>query len=58
MKKDSSSKFLRIVCPSCGKEQVIFGKVSSRPRCGSCNKLLAKSSGGKTIVLAKVKEVL
>lgn len=52
-----SSKFLKVAC-SCGNEQVIFGKASLKIKCDSCNKLIAKPSGGKTIVLAKVKEVL
>ncbi len=58
MIKESSSKFLRVVCSGCGKEQVIFGKVSSRVKCLSCGKLIAKPSGGKTRLLVKVKEVL
>jgi small subunit ribosomal protein S27e len=53
-----ASKFLRVICPECSKEQVIFGKAASRIKCNSCNKLIAKPSGGKTIVMAKVKEGL
>lgn len=52
-----SSKFLKVKC-SCGEEQVIFGKTASKVKCGSCKKLIAKPSGGKTIVLARVEEVL
>jgi len=58
MIKGPSSKFLRVVCASCGNEQVVFGKVASKVKCISCKKLLAKPSGGKTIILTKVKEVL
>lgn len=56
--KESVSKFLKVTCPSCNNEQVIFGKVSSKVKCLSCNKLIAKPSGGKSVVMAKVKEVL
>jgi small subunit ribosomal protein S27e len=56
--KEPSSKFLKITCPNCSNEQVIFGKVSSKVKCLSCKKMIAKPSGGKTIVMAKVKEVL
>lgn len=58
MTKKTTSKFLKVICPECNKEQVIFGKATSKINCNSCSKLIAKPSGGKTIVLAKVKEVL
>lgn len=52
------SKFLKVNCPGCEAEQIVFGKVSSKVKCNACKKLIAKPSGGKTVVLAKVKEVL
>lgn len=55
--KEPTSKYLRVEC-ECGNKQLIFGKVSSKVKCSKCSKLIAKPSGGKTIVLSKVKEVL
>jgi len=52
------SKFLRIVCPRCGKSKIIFGKSSTKIKCKQCNKLLMKTKGGKAKIKASVKEVL
>lgn len=52
------SKFLKVVCNKCKNEQVIFGKSSTKVICLSCGKKLAKPTGGKSIVDAKVAEVL
>ncbi|OIO41453.1 30S ribosomal protein S27e [Candidatus Pacearchaeota archaeon CG_4_9_14_3_um_filter_31_7] len=56
--RKTSSKFVRIRCPSCNHEQVIFGKASTPVKCLSCKKVLAKCSSGKVKVRAKVLEVL
>lgn len=57
MSNEPRSKFLILEC-SCGNEQTVFGKTATKIKCSSCNKLIAKSSGGKTVVLAKVKKVI
>ena len=51
------SKFLKIVCPRCYNNQIIFGKASSAVKCSKCNKELIKTTGGKARVKARVKEV-
>lgn len=56
--KEPTSRFLRISCPGCSNEQIVFGKVASKVKCKSCKKLIIKPSGGKSVVLAPVKEVL
>ncbi|MBX4196441.1 30S ribosomal protein S27e [Candidatus Pacearchaeota archaeon] len=52
------TKFLKIVCPRCGKKQIVYGKSSSRIKCTNCNKLLLQPTGGKTKIRAQIKEVL
>jgi len=54
----TESKFLKVCCPRCRNEQIIYGKSSVKVKCEKCNKLLVKTTGGKTKVRAKVKEVI
>jgi len=52
------SKFLKIVCPRCKNNKIIFGKASVRVKCEKCNYLLTRTTGGKTRIRAMVKEIL
>lgn len=52
------SKFVKVRCPKCKNEQVIFGKCSTVVKCLVCDKLLAKSTGGKTAIKVRILEVL
>jgi len=54
----TKSKFVKVSCPKCNNEQIIFGKASTVVMCTSCKNILAKPSGGKVKVRAKVLEVL
>lgn len=56
--KEPKSKFIKIRCPKCKNEQIMFGKASSEVGCLICGKELAKPSGGKAKVKARVLEVL
>ena len=56
--KESTSKFIKIRCPKCKNEQIMFGKASSIIKCLVCSKVLAEPSGGKSKVKARVLEVL
>ncbi|MBN2458669.1 30S ribosomal protein S27e [Candidatus Woesearchaeota archaeon] len=56
--KEPLSKFIKVRCPKCKNEQIIFGKSASRINCLVCGKLLALPGGGKTRVRARVLEVL
>jgi len=49
-----NTKFLKIACPRCKNKQIIFGKSSLKIKCNKCNKLLVKTTGGKTKIRAKV----
>ena len=52
------SRFVKVCCPKCKNEQVIFGKAGTTINCLVCGTMLAKSSGGKTKIRARVIEVL
>jgi small subunit ribosomal protein S27e len=52
------SRFLKVCCPKCKNEQIIFGKASTRVKCLVCGKILALPRGGKAKIKAKVLEVL
>lgn len=54
----TKSKFVRVKCPKCNEEQVIFGKATTIVKCLKCNNLLAKPSSSKAKIKAKVVEVL
>lgn len=52
------SKFIKVRCPKCKNEQIIFGKSASVVNCLVCAKTLAEPTGGKTRIKARVLEVL
>ncbi len=52
------TKFLKLRCNKCKNEQITFGKVANEIKCLVCGEVLAKPTGGKTEVLARVLEVL
>jgi len=52
------SNFVRIKCPKCGNEQVIFDRPSIFPRCSVCEELLAEPTGGKASIKSEVVQVL
>ncbi|MEM2089594.1 MAG: 30S ribosomal protein S27e [Candidatus Pacearchaeota archaeon] len=54
----TKSKFVRVRCPKCDNEQVIFGKATTIARCLKCKTQLTKPTGGKAKIRAKVLEVL
>jgi len=56
--KEPTSKFIKVRCPKCKNEQIIFGKITSEVICLVCNKKIAEATGGKTKVKARVLEVL
>lgn len=56
--KESTSKFIKIRCPKCKNEQIMFGKASSKVKCLVCDKVLAEPTSGKSKVKARILEVL
>jgi small subunit ribosomal protein S27e len=56
--KETSAKFIKIRCPKCKNEQIMFGKTSTTINCLVCSKVLAEPTGGKGRVKARILEVL
>ena len=53
-----NSKFLKVICPKCKNEQIIFNKASFIVKCLVCGFELAEPTGGKAKVKSKVIQVL
>jgi small subunit ribosomal protein S27e len=58
MVKSPKSRFLRLMCPKCKSEQVIFGSAASKVKCLKCGTVLVEPTGGKSRIKSKVLEVL
>jgi len=56
--KEPVSRFVKVRCPKCKNEQIIFGKTSTVINCLVCGKSVAEPSGGKSRVKARILEVL
>lgn len=56
--KEPTSKFIKVRCPKCKNEQIIFGKGSTKVSCLVCGKVLADPIGGKGKIKARILEVL
>ncbi|MBW3012940.1 30S ribosomal protein S27e [Candidatus Woesearchaeota archaeon] len=56
--RECSSKYLKVRCPKCKNEQIIFGNATSTVQCLVCSKDLAVPTGGKATIKARVLEVL
>lgn len=46
-----AQKFLKVKCKKCNNEQKIFSRSAMAVKCLVCGEALAKSSGGKTVLL-------
>ncbi len=58
MNNEPKSKFIKVRCPKCKNEQIIFGKSASLIKCLVCSTELAVPTGGKTKINAKILEIL
>ena len=56
--KEPTSKFVKVRCPKCKNEQIIFGKAGSEVKCLVCGRVLSEPLGGKGKVKARILEVL
>jgi small subunit ribosomal protein S27e len=56
--REPTSKFIKVRCPKCKNEQILFGKASTDVKCLVCGKEVASPTGGKTKVKARILEVL
>jgi len=48
------SRFVRVKCPDCGNEQIIFDHASSSVKCNVCGAVLAEPTGGKAAIKGEV----
>ncbi|MEM1537194.1 MAG: 30S ribosomal protein S27e [Candidatus Nezhaarchaeales archaeon] len=48
------STFIQVRCPDCGNTQTIFSHAATLIRCQVCSRVLAKPTGGKVKVDAKI----
>ncbi|MBN2423123.1 30S ribosomal protein S27e [Candidatus Woesearchaeota archaeon] len=55
---EPTSKFIKVRCPKCKNEQIVFGKAASVIKCLVCGRVLAEPTGGKIKVKARILEVL
>ncbi len=53
----TKSKFIKVRCPKCNAEQIIFGKATTRVRCLKCGQSLTRPAASKAKIKAKVLEV-
>lgn len=54
MRTETRSKFLKVRCPGCGQEQVLFDRASAVVKCLQCETTLAEPSGGRARLAPKV----
>jgi len=56
LNRENRSRFIKVSCPDCENEQIIFEKASSIVSCLVCGSIISKPSGGKAIISAKIIE--
>ncbi|NTV24219.1 MAG: 30S ribosomal protein S27e [Nanoarchaeota archaeon] len=56
--REPVSKFIKVRCPKCKNEQVVFGKAARVVNCLVCGRAIAEPTGGKIKVKARILEVL
>lgn len=52
------ARFLKLRCNKCKNEQIVYGRTATSVKCLVCGESLAKPTGGKAKVDARVLEVL
>ena len=55
---EPKSRFIKVRCPKCKNEQIIFGKPACHVKCLVCEKIITESTGGKGRIKARILEVL
>jgi len=53
-KRENRSRFVKVKCPDCENEQLIFEKASSTVACVVCSHVLATPTGGKAEIKADI----
>lgn len=50
--------FLRVACPSCEHEQIVFDRAATEIACGDCGEILAQPTGGAATLRGEVLEAV
>lgn len=56
--RSHSNKFVKVRCPKCKNEQIVFDKATTVVPCLVCGNILAEPSGGKINLKSRVLEAL
>jgi small subunit ribosomal protein S27e len=52
-----SSSFVRVKCPKCGNEQLVFSNAVNKVTCNVCGETLAEPTGGKAKINGDIQAV-
>jgi small subunit ribosomal protein S27e len=52
------SKFIKVRCPDCGNEQVVFSHAAMAVRCLICGRALAEPTGGMAEIAGHIIKIL
>jgi len=55
---EPKSRFIRVKCPNCGNEQVVFDHATFPARCLVCGTQLVQPTGGKAKILGEIIKIL
>ena len=53
-----AGSFVRVACPDCGNEQVVFERASTAVNCAVCGSTLATPTGGIADLTGEVTDVV
>ncbi|MDG6220552.1 MAG: 30S ribosomal protein S27e [Candidatus Thermoplasmatota archaeon] len=54
----AESKFVKIKCPDCDNEQIVFTRASSKVSCQVCGATIAEPSGGRAKLKGEITQQL
>jgi small subunit ribosomal protein S27e len=54
LKRENRTEFLRLKCPDCENEQIVFGNASTVVDCIVCGHILSEPRGGKANIKAEI----
>lgn len=52
------SRFLRVRCPECGNEQIVYSSPSNIVKCNICKATLAMPTGGKARIEGEITAIM
>ncbi|MBR1369734.1 30S ribosomal protein S27 [Methanocalculus chunghsingensis] len=54
LNRENRSRFMKVKCPDCENEQVVFEKATTAVDCIVCGHLLTEPTGGKAMIKAEI----